>query len=584
MDLGDPAVPHAYAFGEFRIETLRRVLLRRGEAAPLTPKVFATLLELVRQPGELIGKDQLMRAVWPDSDVEENNLNQNIMVLRRVLADRRGTNQYIQTVPGRGYRFVAEVRLVNPEPRDSCSLLKLAVLPFDNLSTDPEREYLADGLTEETILALGQLDLAQLGVMSRSSVMEYKRTTESLSRIARELGVDYLVEGSLRAENEQLRVTASLVRARDQLQLWSASFDNELTSMFEFQRKLAGAIAQQVHLHLDTDWVTARRGRHSNNPDAFDAYLRGRHCWHQLTPATTRRALEHYARATELDPDYALAWSGIADALSARPITGDASPGEVLPAAMRATQQALRAQPDLAEVQASVGFRDFWLTWDWRAAEVAFRRAIELDPGYSFPYRMLGLLYSHVGRSADSLPMMRRAREIDPLLAVHHALSAQVAFAARDFELAAQFARQSLAIDPEFWVGHFHLAQASIELGYPEIAVRALADAGRNSFGNSKVVALRGYYLSKYGDREDAERVRDMLVALSRERYVPQCAVGLVHLGLGDVDAAAEAIIQAYERRDVHLMFLQVDPKWDAARADTRIAAVIERCAFSLEA
>jgi tetratricopeptide (TPR) repeat protein len=193
---------------------------------------------------------------------------------------------------------------------------------------------------------------------------------------------------------------------------------------------------------------------------------------------------------------------------------------------------------------------------------------------------MIGLLHSHRGEVRESLPAMRRARELDPLLPVHHALSAQVAFAARDYVLAAQFARQALAINPDFWIGHFQLAQAALQLREYDLAQRALADAGTTSGGNSKVVALRGYLHARQGREAEAREVRDTLVALAAERYVPPCAIALAHLGLGDIDGAAHAIERAFEARDVHLMFIPVDEKWDEARADPRIAAVLRRCGF----
>ena len=354
--------------------------------------------------------------------------------------------------------------------------------------------------------------------------------------------------------------------------------------MLELQRDLAGVIAQQVRLQLAPERLAALASRQTQNPHAYDLYLRGRHFWHRLTPATTRDALEHYQRATVLDPSYALAWSGIADAYSASPITGDAEPRQVWPIAREAAAQAVRAQPDLAEAQASHGFLKFWLDWDWPEAERAFRRAIELDPNYALPHRMLGLLYSHLGRPQEALTAMRRARELDPLLAVHHALSAQVAFAARDHPLAAQFARQALVVDPDFWVGHFQLAQASVELGAYELAERALDDASRNSRGNSKVAALRGYMHARLGRRSDAEQALHALIELSRERYVPSCAVALVYAGLREFDEAALWLGRACEARDVHLMFLPIDSKWDDFRADSRFREMVNQCGFVIRA
>jgi TolB-like protein/Tfp pilus assembly protein PilF len=436
-------------------------------------------------------------------------------------------------------------------------------------------------LTEETIATLGQIDPSYLNVIGRTSVMAYKRTTKTAGEIGRELKVTYLIEGSLRAEAGRLRITSRLIRVRDQVQVWSASYDSEPSSMLAFQRELSMAIAEQVRLRLAPERLNALDRRQTRNAQAYDLYLRGRYLWHQLSPATTRRAAEHYTRATELDPDYALAWSGLADGFSASPINGDAPPLAVWPRAREAAAHALRSEPHLAEVQASVGFLKFWLDWDWRGAEAAFRKAIELDPRYPLPHRMLGILFSHLGRGEEAKPAIRRARELDPLLAVHHGLSAQVAFVGRDYEAAAQFAREAIAIDPEFWVGHLQLAQALEQMGEAEAAFDALEWAGRNSGGNSKVIALRGYLFGRLGRTAEAREVLNTLEAISRERFVPPYAMALVHAGLGEEREALEWLKRALEKHDVHLTFLPVDPKWDGFRENPGFVDLVGQCDFS---
>jgi cytochrome c-type biogenesis protein CcmH/NrfG len=221
----------------------------------------------------------------------------------------------------------------------------------------------------------------------------------------------------------------------------------------------------------------------------------------------------------------------------------------------------------------------FWVDWEWREAEVAFRHAIEIDPSYSLAHRMLGIALSHLGRHDEAAAATSRARELDPLLAGHHALSSQVAFGARDFHLAARFARQAIALDPEFWVGHMQLAQALEQLGDRQRALDALNDAGRLSGGNSKALALRGYVLAKSSRREDALEVVQLLDAAARERHVPPYAWALIHLGLGENDQALERLQRAKQTRDVHVSFLYIDPKWDPLRADPRFAALLEECA-----
>jgi len=572
--------PDHYEFGEFRIETGKRLLLRNGEPVPLTPKVFDTLLYLVLHTDKLIEKNELMQVIWPDTVVEENNLNQNVSTLRRVLGESRGENRYIVTVPGKGYRFVANLEAGREAPKELPQRVTLAVLPFENLSADPEREYLADGLTEETSASLGQIDPEHLGVVGRTSVMAYKRTTKPLAEIGRELNATYLIESSLRAEGGRFRITCKLIRACDQLQVWSASYDSEPNNLLNFQRELSGAIAEQIRLRLSPERLTALARRQTRNAEAHDMYLRGRHFWNQLTPATTKRATEYYARATALDPDYALAWSGLADAFAASPINGDAPPLAVWPRAREAAERAVSAEPDLAEAQTSMGFVKFWLDWDWVAAEAAYRKAITLDPSYALAHRMLGIVLAQSGRHDEALPAMRRARELDPLVAVQHALSAQVAFVARDYPAAVQFARQAIVVDPEFWIGLFQLGQALVPLGESKQALDALNNAGRFCGGNSKVISLRGYVFAKLGRTNEALEVLQTFEAIARDRYVPPYAIAQVHLGLGQNEQALDWLHRAFEVHDVHLILLPSDPKWDPLRGDARFLALLRRCDF----
>ena len=576
--------PDTYVFGEFRIETVKRLLLRNGEPVPLTPKVFDTLLYLVLHTDKLVEKNELMQAIWPDTVVEENNLNQNVSTLRRVLGESRGENRYIVTVPGKGYRFIASLEAGRETPEELPQKVTLAVLPFENLSADPEREYLADGLTEETSASLGQIDPEHLSVIGRTSVLAYKRTTKSLGEIGRELNATYLVESSLRAEGGRFRITCKLIRARDQVQVWSASYDSEPNNILNFQRELSGAIAEQIRLRLSPERLTALARRQTRNAEAHDLYLRGRHFWNQLTPATTKRATEYYARATALDPEYALAWAGLADAYCGSPINGDAPPLVVWPRAREAAERAMSAEPNLAEVQTSMGFMKFWLDWDWAAAEAAYRKAIALDPSYPFAHRMLGILLAHMGQHKEARLAIRRARELDPLVAVEHALSAQVAFVARDYAAAVQFARQAIVVDPEFWIGLFQLGQALVQFGESEQALDALNNAGRFCGGNSKPISLRGYVFAKLGRTNEALEVLQTLEAIARERYVPPYAMAQVHLGLGQQEQALDWLDRAFEVHDVHLVLLPADPKWDPVRGHARFVALLKRCAFATPA
>jgi TolB-like protein/Flp pilus assembly protein TadD len=579
----NPSYLPIYEFEDFRIETGKRALLRGGEAVPLTSRAFDTLLHLVQQCGKVVEKNELMQAVWPDTVVEENNLNQNISALRRALGENRGENRYIATLSGKGYRFLPEVAIVQEVPEENPTRIRLAVLPFENLSGDSEREYLADGLTEETIASLGQIDPDHFSIIGRTSVMAYKRTTKSLAQIGRDLAVSYLLESSIRAEADRVRITCKLIRVRDQTQVWSSSYDSESSSMLAFQRELSASIAEQIRLRLSPKRLAGLVRRQTENAEAYDLYLRGRHFWNQLTPATTRQAIECYSAATKLDPKYALAWSGLADAYSAAPINGDGFAVALWPLGHDAAAHALAAEPDLAEAQTSMGFVKFWLDWDWTAAVAAFEKAILLDPNYSVAHRFLGIVLSHLGRHEEARPAARRARELDPLYAANHALSAQVAFVGRDFASATAFARHAIVVDSNFWIGHMQLAQACEQTGNSQTAFAALEDAVRLSGGNSKTLALRGYLHGKFGNVDQAHHVLNTLEARARERFVPPYATALIHAGLGSYDLAMEHLEAAYEVHDVHLAFLPVDPKWDVLRASPRFRALLGRCHFSTQ-
>jgi len=367
----------------------------------------------------------------------------------------------------------------------------------------------------------------------------------------------------------------------DQTHIWASTYDRELTGVLAIQNELGTAIADHVRLRLSPERLHSLAIPRTASGEAYDLYLRGRYFWNQLSPPTTRRAIEFYTRATDLDPHYALPWSGLADTYATSPINGDAPPLQVWPKARDAAARAVQAAPDLAETQTSLGFVKFWLDWEWAAAEAAFREAIAINPSYALAHRMLGIVLAHLLRAEESIAAAKRARELDPLNASHRALSAQIAFTARDFPAAVELAKQAIAIDPEFWVGHFQLGQAYEQLDKGEPALEALNHAGRLSNGNSKSIAIRGYILAKQGRTQEAQQLLSTLETVSRDRYVPPYAHALVYAGLGEQAMALQFLERAHQAHDVHLAFLTHDPQWDPSREDSRFIRLLERCAFT---
>jgi TolB-like protein/Tfp pilus assembly protein PilF len=569
-----------FRFGVFELDLAAYTLHRRGSAVRLERRPMDLLILLVKQRGQLVPRSEIVRQLWGDGmfgDVEMG-INTAILKVRRLLHDSPRKPSFIETVPGKGYRFVGQVLVTDCVP--SVSRFRLAVLPFENLAGDPERDHVVDGLTEEVIALLGQLGADRLDVIGRTSVMAYKRTTKSLAVIGGELDAAYLVESSLRVDGAKFRITSRLIRAADQVHVWSASWERQPNSMLEFQCELSSAIAEQIQPWLSPDRLTRLTRRQTEDSEAYDLYLRGRHLWNQLSPPTTRRAIEYFTRATERDAGYALAWSGLADAYAASPINGDAPPLGVWRRASDAAGRAVAGKPDLAEAHVSVALVKFWLDWDWVGAETAFRKAITLDPNYAVAHRTLGIVLSHMQRYEEAERTVRRARELDPLHAGNYALSAQVAFNARDFPAAIQLASQATLLDPEFWIGYIQLAQAYEQSGDSDLAFDALQRAGMFGGDNSKVISLRGFLLAKLGRTVEAAEALNILEAASQHRYLPPYATALVHCGLGQRDLAFDWLERAYKARDVHMALLPVDPKWDSLRTDGRFALLVKRCAF----
>jgi TolB-like protein/DNA-binding winged helix-turn-helix (wHTH) protein len=620
-------------FGEFELNLAAYELRRAGRTVRLERLPMNLLVMLVERRGALVTRAEIVDRLWgKDVFVDvETGVHTAIRKIRQALRDSAEVPAFIETVPGRGYRFVAPVELLtndgagatsapagSAEPAaiarrvgpgrtaaliagalvltviaafavwrwtsavKSSSRVTLAVLPFEYLGGDPDREYLADGLTEEMISSLGHLDPERVGVIGRQSMMVYRgKATKSLAEIGREVGADYLLESSLRAEGGRFRITTKLIRVGDQVQVWTESYDREPTSMLGLQRELSAAIAQQIRLRLTPYRLDALARRQTRNADAYDLYLHGRTFVNQRTPATTLKAIEYYGRATALDPNYALAWAGLTEAYGASPINGDAPPLEVWPRAREAALRALRSDPNLAEAQFAMGYVNWMFDWNWTAAESGFRRATAIDPNYATSHLALGHLLSQSGRHDLARVSMRRGRELDPLNPMVHAMSSQVEFQARNHAAAIDHARRAIALDPEFWIGYIMQGQALDRMNRAEPAIESLVQAGRFSGQNSKTISFRGYVLAKAGRRAEALEVLKTLQTAARDRYVPPYAIALVHAGLGERDAVFEWLERAYSVRDVHLIFLPVDAKWDDYRHDARFVALLSRCGFS---
>ena len=639
-----PASPEIYRFGEFELDVAAYELRRLGRPVKLGRQPMDLLILLVEKRRHLVARAEIVERLWAKDvfvDVD-TGVNTAISRIRQVLRDSPENPRYVETVPGKGYRFIAEVateapivasaasvapsELVPPPAAipsavvvpdadsipstrfgsttrsrvvigllilaasaifaftrlrggDTPSQVALAVLPFANLGSDPEREYLAAGLTDETSASLAQIDPAHLSVKGRT--LRYKGTAKTVAEIGRELSVDYLVESSIRTEQSTLRVTVTLIRVRDEEHVWSQRYDREPTSLLGLQRELSTAIAEQIRLRLSPDRQNGLERRQTQNADAYDAYLRGRYQMQRRTAEGNARAIELFNRALALDPNYALAWSDLVFAYAGGTINGDARPADVGPRAQAAALNAVRANPNLSESQTARGYVLWLLDWDWKGAETALRFAVELDPSNANAHRLLGHALSQAGRTTEAEAAMRRARELDPTDALSEGLSSVVASQDRDSAAALDHAHRAIALDSGLWISYTGLAAAYELAGDHALALEALLDAARlPGGGNSKVLSLKGYVLARLGRSDAAREVLATLGAVSRDRYMPPYASALVYAGLEEPDAMFEALDNAYAVRDVHLIYLPVSSLWDPYRKDPRFINLLARCRF----
>ena len=570
-------------FREFELDLGRCELSRCGRAVKLERIPMELLMLLVERREELVTREEIAAKLWGETVFldSDSSINTAILKLRRVLKDNPQRPVFIKTVSGRGYRFIGPVTRKEdtsgragtvPSPR-----VMIAVLPFQDLSPQPEQEYFSDGLTEETISNLGRCNPEALGVIARTSSMAYKRTEKGIGQIGRELGVDLVLESSVRREGQRVRISSQLIRVSDQTHLWAATFDREGTSFLGIQDELGRAIAGQVQVKL-TNPTAASAQSSPRNREAYDFYLRGRYYWNQLTPPAIRQAISYFEQAVAVDPDYALAWSGMADCYSMLPITCDAPALEILPKALAAAWRAVELDERSAEAHTSVGTVKVWMDWDWRGAEIALRRALELNPSYVQAHRYYACLLSHTGRHDEAAAEMDRARALDPLSPIMHALSGHLRYHAGDYQGARAHLSDALAIKPDLWIVHTFLGRVYECQGHLDMAMAAFEKAFTLSGGGAtEPIAFRARMEALSGNRAAAEAALRMLQDVATRKYVPPYNIAMIYAGLGDWDSALDWLEKGLEERDVRLVFLKVEPRWNPLRDQRRFRNLLQR-------
>jgi TolB-like protein/Tfp pilus assembly protein PilF len=569
----------------------------------------------VRDRGRILDKEELLDKIWPDTAVEENNLTVAMSGLRKALGEDPTDRRYIVTIPGRGYRFAAEVRAVRslhsswsswPWLASLAGLLvvvlaasmyvsrirarsqapaahhrvMLAVLPFANLSNDSEQEYFSDGLTEETITDLDQLSPEQLGVIARTSAMAYKRTNKTISQIGHELGVDYILEGSVRRERGEARISAQLIRVSDQTHLWAQNYDRKLQDLLEVQNEIGKAIAEQVRLNLTLQQQMEEQQRltkrYTENPEAYQLYLKGRYYSAKATKEDIEEGRSYFQQAIEKDPKYALAYAGLAYYYY-QADEWFLAPSDAFPKAKAAAEKALAMDETLAEAHTMLAVVLWSYDWDFAGAEREFKRALELDPGYGPADQLYGFFLTAMGRPKEGIAENQRALALDPLSLEINAYLGQSLYLARRYDESTQQLQRTLEIDPHYWYAHFRLGFNHLAQGRPAEAVGEFQKAIslENDFPDPWGGLGMAYGLM--GNPDDAQKVLKELRSRSQHGYVPPYALARVYIGLGDKDRAFEWLEKSYQDRGWAMTWLRVQPEVDSLRSDPRFARLIRR-------
>jgi TolB-like protein/Flp pilus assembly protein TadD len=454
----------------------------------------------------------------------------------------------------------------------------IAVLPLANLSGDPEQEYFADGMTEELITNLGKI--SALRVISRTSVMRYKKTEKPLPQIARELGVDGIVEGSVLRVGDRVRITAQLIQAEQERHLWAESYERDLRDILALQSEVARAIASEIKVRLTPQEQTRLASARPVNPDAHEAYLKGRYFWNKRTEEGLKKGIDFFGQALEKDPAYALAYTGLADCYYLLADYRFVPWKEAYPRAKGAATKALELDETLAEAHTSLALIKDRYEWDWPGAEREFKRAIELNPNYATAHHWYSNYLEEMGRHDEAIAEIKRAQQLDPLSLIINAVVGLRFRSARRYDEAIEQLRKTLEMDPNFAMAHFLLGGVYKQKGQYESAIAEYQKGRSASGGSVHLLAALGRAYAAAGKRRKALKILGELKELSKRRYVSASFVASIYVALGEKDQALEWLEKGYRDRDAAMVGLNWVPTFDPLRSDPRFEDLLRRMNF----
>ena len=573
-----------YEFRQYSLDTRARLLFRNGKRVVLTPKAVDLLIALVEAQGQPVGKQELLRRVWPDTVVEEGSLTSHVFLLRRVLGEGADGQQFIETIPKRGYRFVGPCAPVAPSaPAAGVERRMLVVLPFENLSGGRKHDYFSEGLTEEMISQLARLSPEQLGVIARTSAMQYKSTTKTAQQIGQELGVSHLLEGSVRRSGERVRITAQLIRVSDATHLWAEGYERSLHDILALQAEVARAIAREIQIKLTVGAQQRLDRVAALDPAAHEAYLRGRHLWNRRTQEGMRNSIAQYEEAIRRHPDYAMAYAGVADSYVMLACRGMVSAKETFRKARAAARKALELDGELGEAHGSLAHVRLH-DWDWEGLDRDFLRAIELHPAQPIVYYWYGEFLMSMGRPEEAIAMTRRAQQADPLSPVIAASLAMILYLARKYDEAVKVLQRAQEIDPDHFLPHLRMGLVRLQQKSYAEAIRELQTASRLANHSTETLAALGTGYAIAGMTGEARKIVEQLQASQAEHYVLPYNIAKIYAAACDKERTFEWLERAYQEGDPDLIELNSEPVFDGLRGEPKFSELMRRIGFRVPA
>jgi len=627
-------------FGTYEVSLQSGEVRKSGLRIRVQQQPMKLLQILLERPGEVVTREELRSRVWTDESFGDFDQAVNIAIakLRNALGDSAENPRFIETLPKRGYRFIADVSVVDKDARPKkpestagdvpthkdneeklqgarlevaperrpwparwivaalalllsvpilgvwllrsrgsapTGIRSLAVLPLENLSGDAAQNYFADGMTDELITDLAQI--SALRVISRTSVMAYKGARKPLPQIARELNVDAVVEGSVLRSGDQVRITAQLIEAATDKHLWSRSYEGELRDTLALQSRVASAIADQIRINLTPQEQAALKNVKVVNPQAYESYLKGRYFWNKRTADGLKVALAYFNQAVEEDPKYAPAYSGLADTYA---LLGDwqyavMTPKEAYPKAKAAAIKALELDSALGEAHNSLAFVLDGFDWDFDAAGKEFRRGIELNPGYATAHHWYAWHLSLLGRYDDAIAEMKKAENLDPLSLIINADLAELLVLAHANDESIEQSRKTIEMDPNFALAHNQLAQAYLQKHLYDEAVAELQKAVQLSGGSPTCIANLARAYAISGKRDETKRLLSDLKQRSNPNHSYAAEIAMIYASLGDKDQAMSWLEKGYDERFNPGVLLR--PGFDPLRSDSRFQNLVHR-------